>query len=84
MKKRDRTTQEKQFDSMIRQGVMLLGETPPDPTEPNAFRHVLVWDRLGRKGQSCRILKQSGTLAQIEFEKDGFVTRINRMAIRRS
>jgi hypothetical protein len=68
---------------MIRTGVMLLGETPTAPAEPNPFRHALLWDRLGRKGQKCRILKQSGTLAQIEFE-DGFVTRINRMAIRRS
>jgi hypothetical protein len=83
MRKRDRTSEEKQFDGMIRHGMMHLGETPSAPAEPNPFRHVLLWDRLGRKGQSCRILKQRGTLAQIEFE-DGFVTRINRMAIRRS
>jgi hypothetical protein len=83
MRKRDRTAEEKTFDKILAQSMMRLGENPSAPAEPNAFRHVLLWDRLGRKGQSCRILKQSGTLAQIEFE-DGFVTRINRMAIRRS
>jgi hypothetical protein len=84
MKKRDRTSQEKAFDDMIRAGIAHLGQTPTAPAEPNLYRHVLKWDRLGRQGQSCRILKQRGTLAQIEFESDKFVTRINRMAIRRS
>jgi hypothetical protein len=84
VKKRDRSGEEKRFDGMIRAGIAHLGQTPTAPAEPNPFRHVLHWDRLGRKGQSCRILKQRGTLAQIEFESDGYTVTVNRMAIRRS
>jgi hypothetical protein len=83
MKKRDRSTDERGFDKLLAQSIMHLGATPTAPAEPNPFRHVLHWDRLNRKGQSCRILKQRGTLAQIEFE-DGYTVQINRMAIRRS
>jgi hypothetical protein len=76
-----KTGEDRQFSKLIESGIMRLGP-PETPAAPNAFRHVLVWDRIGRKGQKCRILKQSGSLAQIEFE-DGFVTRINRFAVRR-
>jgi hypothetical protein len=83
VRKRDRTAAERTFDKILAQSIMHLGATPTAPAEPNPYRHVLKWDRLGRMGQSCRILKQRGTLAQIEFE-DGFVAAINRQAIRRS
>jgi hypothetical protein len=83
MRKKDRNCEEKLFDATLKAGIQHLGQ-PSEPDDPKAFRHVLVWDRLGRRGQACRILKQSGPLAQIEFEKDGYVTQINRMAIRRS
>ena len=61
---------------------MRLGE-PAAPAEPEAFRHRLRWDRMERKGQKCRILKNSGQLAQIEFQ-DGFRTWINRFALERN
>jgi rhodanese-related sulfurtransferase len=82
MKKRDRTSEEKQFDANLRAAIQKLGQ-PAEPDAPKAYRHTLVWDRLGRRGQACRILRQRGVLAQIEFE-DGFASWINRMAIRRT
>jgi hypothetical protein len=83
MRKRDRTSSERAFDKLVRTGIMLLGEQPPAPAEPNAFRHVLRANLMGRKGQHCRILKQSGILAQIEFE-DGFIAQVNRATLRRT
>jgi hypothetical protein len=78
----DKTPEDRQFAKLLAKGMMLLG-TVPGPAEPNAFRHVLRWDRLGRRGQNCRILKHSGALAQIEFE-DGFKSWINRSALVRN
>jgi hypothetical protein len=61
-------------------GVSCAWVAPTGPAEPNAFPHVLRWDRMGRRGQICRIVKLRGPLAQIEFE-DGFRTVINRLAV---
>lgn len=81
MRKNDELTpDQKKFDQLLRRGIMSLGE-PATPADPEPFRHVLRWDLMNRKGQHCRILKQSGALAQIEFETDGFKTWINRQAI---
>lgn len=76
----EKTPEDVQFAKLLRSGIMRLGE-PATPAEPEPFRHVLRWDLLNRKGQHCRILKQRGPLAQIEFETDGFKTWINRSAI---
>ena len=46
------------------------------------FPHRLEWDRMGRQGQSCRILAFSGKLTQVQFE-DGFVALVDRRALRR-
>jgi hypothetical protein len=51
-------------------------------TDPNALTHYLAWDFDGRQGQKCRILEAGTRTARIAFE-DGFVTIINRLAIRR-
>jgi hypothetical protein len=98
MRKRDRTTEERDFDVKLKRGLMRLGENPnPSSSERNGFEvtkphqptrtypHVLVWDRLGRKGQRCKVLRVTGNLyrTQVEFE-DGFVAVVERMAIRRS
>lgn len=98
MRKRDRTGEEKQFDGMVKSGLMRLGENSSDAlrgrssrvTEPrqstNPFPHVLVWDRMGRKGQKCRVITPktvSKSKVQVQFE-DGYVCTINRQALRRS
>lgn len=75
----ERNPEDVQFAKLLRSGIMRLGQAAT-PAEPEPFRHVLRWDSLNRKGHHCRILKQSGPLAQIEFE-DGFKTWINRQAI---
>lgn len=97
MRKRDRTCEEKHWDAMIRSGLMRLGEHPSmtltgkssEVTEPrqttNPFPHVLFWDRLGRKGQKCRVItpRQNASSVQVQFE-DGFIAVVNRRSIRRS
>ena len=99
MRKKDRTGEEKHWDGMLKSGLMRLGENPgtdssqyprsevPEPHRPtNPFPHVLVWDRLGRKGQKCRVItpKNNTSKVQVQFE-DGFISPlINRQAIRRS
>jgi hypothetical protein len=82
MKKKDRTSEEKQFDAKLKTAVMKLGPNPPANTQPIPFPYVLVWDRLGRKGQRVKIIRQSIRTAQIRFE-DGFSTVIDRKALRR-
>jgi hypothetical protein len=84
MLKRDRTAEEKAFDARLKRGIMRLGPIEPS-TQPGAepFGYQLVWDRLGRKGQRCRVLKMSRTLVRVQFE-DGFETTMNRQAIRRA
>lgn len=81
MLKRDRTGEEKKFDSMLKAGIGLLGEATQVDL-PNAFRHTVVWKRSERRGQKCRIVRNAGALAQIEFE-DGFIAWIDRRGIRR-
>lgn len=85
MLKRDRTTEEKAIDQMMKSGIMRLGKVPASqqggiPKPP--FPHVLYWDVLGRKGQRCKIIKPGLKIALVEFE-DGFRHTVNRMAIRK-
>ena len=83
MLKRDRTPEERQFDKLAKRGIMHLGAQPShEDATSNPFPYVLFWDRLGRKGQRCRILKPGPRLVLLEFQ-DGFRHVINKMAIRR-
>ena len=77
-----RTSEEKQFDASLKSAIRLLGTNPAAQDEPTPFPYVLFWDRLGRKGQACKILRQTKQTAQIRFN-DGFTTVINRQALRR-
>ena len=83
MKKKDRTNEEKQFDKVLKSGIMHLGAQPShEAATPTPFPYVLAWDRQGRKGQRCRVLKAGPRAVLLEFE-DGHLTTMNRMAIRR-
>jgi hypothetical protein len=82
MLKRDRTGEEKLADAKVKAGLMRLGPNPSIVESINPFPYVLAWDRLGRKGQRCKIIRTTPRMAHIEFE-DGAVTVINRMAVRR-
>ena len=83
MLKRDRTSEEKHFDATLRSAIQRLGPNPGAKDAPTPFLpYVLVWDRLGRKGQRCKILRQTRQTAQIKFE-DGHTMVVNRLAIRR-
>jgi hypothetical protein len=82
MRKKDRTSEEKRFDGIVKTAVMRLGPNPHVAPQPIPFPYVLVWDRLGRKGQRVAIIRQSIKTAQIRFE-DGFTTVIDRKALRR-
>lgn len=85
MLKRDRTSDEKRFDAMMKSGLRRLGsdEANPDRTH-NPFPHVVFWDVLGRKGQRCQVIKPTrlASKVQVKFE-DGFEAVIDRRAIRR-
>jgi hypothetical protein len=83
MKKKELSSEERQFDATLRTAIMRLGPNPEVHDQPIPFPYVLVWDRLGRKGQACKILRQSSRTAQIKFEGDGFTTVIDRQALRR-
>ena len=72
--------EDKAFTRALSAGMMRLGTPAVVPDEPNPFRHVLRWGMEDRKGQNCRIVHQSGSLAQIEFE-DGHKAYVNRQAI---
>lgn len=51
------------------------------------YLHVLAWDRLGRKGEVCRILTPNTKISnsiQIEFKKDGYRAIVPRQAVRRA
>ena len=82
MLKRDRTSEEKQIDAKIRAGMMKLGSNPQAAEDPIPFPYVLVWDKQGRKGQRCTIIRQTQRTCQVRFE-DGHITVLNRQAIRR-
>lgn len=85
MLKRDRTSEEKQFDVLLKRSIMRLGGEAAAAETPNAFTHYLAWDSKGRKGQRLKILKLNrrlGHLCAVEFE-DGFEMIVNRAAIRR-
>jgi hypothetical protein len=83
MRKKDRTSDEKRFDDKIKTAIMRIGPNPQPHEQPTPYPYVLVWDRLGRKGQRVAIIRQSTKTAQIKFEVDGFTTVINRQALRR-
>ncbi len=83
MLKRDRTPDEKRIDKLTKGAIMRLGTQPSQEAETmNAFPHVLHWDKLGRKGQRCRVIRPGFRIVLVEFE-DGFRHTVNRMAIRR-
>jgi hypothetical protein len=42
--------------------------------------HRLRWERLGRQGQSCRILRANGAEVHVQFE-DGFTAVLSRRAL---
>jgi hypothetical protein len=46
------------------------------------MQHIMGWDRLGRKGQLCEILRGKGNLVQIRFQ-DGYTAVVDRRALRR-
>lgn len=46
------------------------------------FPHELRWDRLGRLGQKCRILRSVGGRSHVQFE-DGTTEIMDRQALRR-
>ena len=68
MKKKERSSEEKHFDATLKTAILSLGTNPATQAEPIPFPYVLVWDRLGRKGQRCKILRQTTRTAQIKFE----------------
>lgn len=85
MLRKDRTSEEKQADRIMRSGLLRLGEQHTAESTPKPFPHYLFWDVLGRKGQRCRVINPDYTASskiQIEFE-DGAVVVVDRRAIRR-
>ena len=83
MLKRDRSGEEKRIDRLTKSGIMRLGKQPSsEAATPNPFPYVLYWDKLGRKGQRCRLVQPGFRVVLIEFE-DGFWHTVNKMAIRR-
>lgn len=82
MLKRNRTSEEKSADAKIRAGIMRLGPTPIAAESATPFPYYLAWDKQGRKGQRCTIIRQTQRTCQVRFE-DGHVTVLNRQAIRR-
>ena len=82
MRKKDRTSEERTFDASLKSAIKWLGPNPPAHDQPIPFPYVLKWDRLGRRGQACKIIRQTKQTAQVKFT-DGFVMVVNRLAIRR-
>ena len=85
MRKKDRTSEEKQWDAIVKGGLLKLGAEPTAESTPKPFPHYLCWDVKGRKGQRCRVINPNRTASsriQVEFE-DGAIVVVNRMAIRR-
>lgn len=82
MLKRDRTDEERQIDKLTQRAIMALGTQPARAAiKPNPYPYILLWDREGRKGQRCKLVKR-GRVVVLEFP-DGFRLAINAMAIRR-
>ena len=82
MLKRDRTSEEKHVDAIMKTAILRLGPNPPAEETPTPYPYTFAWDRDGRKGQRCAILKTTTRTALIRFA-DGFETVVNRMAVRR-
>jgi hypothetical protein len=60
-----------------------MSETKKEPPLEE-YPHRLRWDRMGRKGQCCKILNINGTLSfvHVQFE-DGHNCLIERRALTR-
>jgi hypothetical protein len=86
MLKRDRTSEEKHIDAIMKSGLRRLGDESPNPNRaPNPFPHYVFWDVLGRKGERCQIVKPARLASKVQVRfKDGSVAIVNRRAIRRS
>jgi hypothetical protein len=85
MRRKDRTSEEKQADRIVKGGLLRLGAEPSTENTPKPFPHYLFWGVLGRKGQRCRVINPDHTASsriQVEFE-DGAIAVIDRRAIRR-
>ena len=55
----------------------------PEMIDLPDFPYVYFWDRMGRKGQSCRVIARGRmNSCQIEFE-DGFQAITSRNALRK-
>ena len=90
MKRREKTSDERTFDKLLRGGIMHLGKQPAQAAAPpNPFPYVMFWGTKGRKGQRCRIVTlQRSTLSPLKFVEiefiDGHRDRVNRMALRQA
>lgn len=85
MLRRDRTSEEKRVDAIMKDGLLKLGAEPSTENTPKPFPHFLSWHVLGRKGQRCRVVNPdypSSSKIQVQFE-DGAIFVVNRLAIRR-
>jgi hypothetical protein len=83
MLKRDRTPEEKKADGIMKTAILRLGPNSPTPEEPpTPYPYICLWDRDGRKGQRCAIVKTTTKMAFVRFV-DGHELVINRMALRR-
>ena len=85
MRKKDRTTEEKQVDAIMKSGLLKLGAEPTADSIPKPFPHYLYWNVQGRKGQRCRVINPDYTASskvQVEFDDGAFMV-IDRRAIRR-
>ena len=81
MRKKDRTSEEKHWDGMVKTAIMALGTNPASMKAQIPFPYVLVWDTLGRKGQRCKVLRRNPMRIQVQFE-DGYTATLDRRAIR--
>lgn len=85
MRRKDRTSEEKQVDRIMKGGLLRLGPQPDADSTPKPFPHSLFWDVKGRKGQRCRVVNPdypSSSKIQVQFE-DGAILLVDRRAIRR-
>ncbi|MEO9613621.1 MAG: hypothetical protein ABJG86_11150 [Nitratireductor sp.] len=72
----------KRADPDRREG-MKIGATAPG-AGVGETRYVYRWNRMGRKGQRCRVTARGAlNSARVEFD-DGFVAIISRYALRRA